>query len=136
MANTLKFSAQVADIVKRNSAKADSLIKMSIQDVIEDAQTPVAKGGRMRVDTGFLRASGQLSLTGMPSGPERGAPGATYNPSDANLILGIAGLKAGDTIYFGWTANYAAAREFHDGYLAGAVQKWQQIVNKYAEQLK
>ena len=42
-------------------------------------QGPVAaagEGGRMRVDTGFLRASGQLSFNGMPTGP-------SIKPADA-----------------------------------------------------
>jgi hypothetical protein len=134
--NMLNFSAQVADIVRRNEAKCDALVKASIQDVVEDAQTPVAKGGRMRVDTGFLRASGQMSLTGMPTGPTRNESGAPVAASDANVFATLAGVNAGDTVYYGWTAAYAAAREFHDGFLSGALQKWQQIVNKNAELLK
>ena len=132
---TLSFSAQVSDIVRRNEAKCDALIKMSVQDVIEDAQTDVGHGGRMRKDTGFLQVSGQISLSGMPSGPERGDPNGNYSYNDANIQLTLSGVKAGDTIYFGWTAAYAAPREFYDGFLSGAVQKWQAIVNKYAAEL-
>lgn len=130
MASSLSFSAQVSDIVRQNEVLVDALIKQSTQDVIEDAQTPVAKGGRMRVVTGFLRASGQLSLTGMPSGPERGTDGQSYDQSTENIHATLAGVTAGDTLYYGWTAAYAGPREFHDGFLAGALQKWQQIVDK------
>lgn len=132
---TLNFSAQVSDIVRRNEIKVDALIKTAVQDVIDDAQLSDDKGGRMRVDTGFLRASGQISLTGMPSGPERGEATGTYNPADENVALTLAGVKAGDTVYFGWTANYAAAREFYDGFLSGAVQKWQRFVDAACKRL-
>lgn len=135
MVTKLDFSAQVSDIVKRCEIRMDALVKQSVQDLIDDAQTPVAKGGRMRVDTGFLRASGQLSFTGMPSGPNRPEDGATGFQWSENISVSLAGYKSGDTIYFGWTAEYAGVREFYDGFLAGAVQNWQKIVDRNAKAL-
>lgn len=123
------FEAQVSDIVKRSKIKLDAVIKGSLQDLVNEAQTPVAKGGKMRVDTGFLRASGHMSLTGMPTGPSRGDDSATYAPSDQNVTLTLAGLEIGNTAYFGWTAAYAAARESKDGFLESALQNWQKIVD-------
>lgn len=123
------FEAQVSDIVHRNKIKLDAVVKGSLQDLVNEAQTPVAKGGKMRVDTGFLRASGQMSLTGMPSGPSRGNDTETYAPSEANVTLTLAGVELGNTVYFGWTAAYAAARESKDGFLESALQNWQKIVD-------
>lgn len=135
MVTTLNFSAQVSDIIKRCEIRTDALIKQSVQEVIEDAQTDTGSGGRMRKDTGFLKASGQISLSGFPTGPERGSPNAAYQWSAENINVTLAGVKAGDTIWFGWTAAYAGPREFYDGFLSGAVQKWQLIVNKNAARL-
>lgn len=123
------FEAQVSDIVRRSKIKLDAVIKGSLQDLVNEAQTPVGKGGKMRVDTGFLRASGQMSLTGMPTGPSRGDETETYAPSEENVTLTLAGLEIGNTAYFGWTAAYAAARESKDGFLESALQNWQKIVD-------
>ena len=104
----------------------------------------MAKGGRMRVDTGFLRASGQASLTGMPTGPSRPPseePGAHYDdgsPVPASVVVTIASINVenGDKFYFGWTANYAKFREAKDGFLRLGVQRWQQIVDATVQRLK
>jgi len=135
MANN-SFHAQVDAIVKKDLAKLDAVVKGSLQDLIDEAQTPTAKGGNMRVDTGFLRASGQASLSGMPSGPTRGNDTDTYAPSEASKIAAISGLKIGGKLFFGWSANYAAAREFKDGFLSGALQNWQKIVDANVRKLK
>lgn len=126
------FVAEVDAIILQTQKRIDALIRQSVNDVIDDAQIPVAKGGRMRVDTGFLRASGQLSLTGMPQGPVRGDPKGSYDFDAAKVEVQLAGVTAGQTIFWGWTAGYAAYREAKDGFLAGAVQKWQTIVAKNA----
>jgi len=131
-----KFVADVADFVTKSEVLTDAVIRASVQDVIDDAQLSDDKGGRMRVDTGFLRASGQISLTGMPTGPERGDPEGKYDWKAETVEATLAGVKAGDTIYFGWSASYAAAREFRDGFLDGAVQNWPQIVARTVEKLK
>ena len=44
----------------------------------------------------------------------------------------IAGAEIGDTVYVGWTANYARPREYRDGFLASAAQKWPDFVDKNA----
>lgn len=135
----MRFTAQVREkIVEPNKLKLDALVRQSVQDVIHDAQLSDDKGGRMRIDTGFLRASGQMSFSGMPTGPERGSDDAkpgTYQWAADNVELRLSTAGVGDTIFFGWTAKYAAAREFHDGFLSGAVQRWQQIVDANVRKL-
>lgn len=118
----------------------EAVVKQSVQDLINDVQTPTAKGGRMRVDTGFLRASGQASLNGMPTGPSQKPSGeAKYDDGSdvpTSVVLTIAKMKLGESIWFGWTANYAKYREAHDAFLRLGVQRWQQIVDKNVIELR
>lgn len=147
------FSADVQALVDRTNSRLTAVMRQSIQDVIIDAQTvgpskaavehaiktqgkrnqgPVrapGKGGRMRVDTGFLRASGQASLNGMPQGPIRGDKDKTYTWKDGVILAMVDGMAIGATFYFGWTAEYAKYREAYDGFLEGALMKWQRFVD-------
>lgn len=123
------FSATVAAFVAATEKRMTALAMQSTQDLIEMVQTPTGKGGKMRVNTGFLRASGQVSLTGMPSGPSRNDGKEQFSGGDAS-IADFAGFKLGNTIFFGWTANYAKYREAYDGFLISGIQNWQSIVNK------
>ncbi len=137
----MTFAADVEDWVKQSKENLTTVVRQSIQDVVNAAQVPVAKGGRMRVKTGFLRASGASSLTGMPTGPVRGDPKGTYDSpeeysTDAKVNVNLGKLKIGNTFYFGWTAEYALPREAYDGFLETALQNWQQYVSSNAEQLK
>lgn len=127
------LSATVNSFVAETQLRMTALAMQATQDLIEQVQTPVAKGGKMRVDTGFLRASGQMSLTGMPSGPARGDADKTYS-SDFS-IADLAGFQLGQTIYFGWTAEYAKYREAYDGFLISGIQNWQAIVNNVCAQI-
>ena len=121
------FTAQVKRINSRNLRKIEAVVKQSAQEVFADAQLPVAQGGRMRVDTGFLRNSLQTSLNG----------GTALSGADS-YVLKIAEMSLGDTLFGGWTADYALAREFGargqspDFFMRGAAQKWPQIVAKNA----
>lgn len=143
MAGNQSFSVQIDAWVAESRDRLLKVARQSIQDVVEEAQTPVGKGGRLRVDTGFLRASGASSLTGMPYGPDKrmsDVPGSYPSPAeyttDAKVSVNLANLKMGDHFYFGWTANYAKVRELYDGFLVAALQNWQQIVQRNAEKLK
>lgn len=125
------LKADIEDIVAATDKRMLALMRQSLQDVINEAQLPVAKGGRMRVDTGFLRASGQASLSGMPTGPVRGDPNAlpgSYDFNAENVTVALGKLKMGSIFYFGWTANYAKYREVYDGFLEGALQHWARVV--------
>ena len=135
MASNYNFSASVTAFVAQTEKRMTALAMQSTQDLIEMVQTPVGKAGKMRVDTGFLRASGQVSLTGMPSGPARGDPDKTYDWDIASAIVDFANFTLGRTIYFGWTANYAKYREAYDGFLISGVQNWQSIVDRVCAQI-
>lgn len=126
-----QFDAQVDDFIKRSTLFHTAVLKQSAQDFGDDAQRPVAKGGRMRVDTGFLRNSHVSGLNGSTSmsGPE-------------SYVMTIAQMKLGDILSGGWTADYAVPREFGargqapDFFARGAAQKWQSFVKANAAKLK
>lgn len=129
------FSATVTSFVAETRKRMRALALQSTQELIEQVQTPVAKGGKMRVDTGFLRASGQISFTGIPSGPTVGDKDKKYK-TKAIATVDYANWDIGETIYFGWTANYAKYREAYDGFLIAGVQNWQSIVNSVCARIK
>ena len=140
----MTFTADIESFVRKTEARMKDVVFNSIVDVTEMAQTPVGKGGRMRVDTGFLRASGRASKNGFPSGPSVRPPDApvgkytgiydSYDGQEINAVL--LSMKLGDTFYFGWTANYAEYREAKDGFLDTAAQNWQQFVNARSERFR
>lgn len=137
-----KFDAQIDKIIANTKEKMLAVVKNSIQEVVDDAQTPVKEGGRMRVDTGFLRSSGVSELNKIPSGPtegrkrEQGEAGVLYKYNKDFLIPILAKMKIGDKFYFGWTAKYAAVRELYDGFMETAVMKWSEIVENQVRRLK
>jgi hypothetical protein len=136
----MSFSADIEQFVLKSEKRLEGVVKESIKNVFNTAQIEVNDGGKMRNrKTNFLRASARASTEGFPSGPN-------IRPSDAQLnsftyngeavIAVLNKMKLGQTFYFGWTANYAAARESHDGFLETAVQNWQQFVNTNSERFR
>lgn len=125
------FSATVSGWASETEKRTEAVFKQSAQDVIEDAQLPVAKGGRMRVDTGFLRNSHVSGLNG-----------STALTGADSYVLTIAQAELGDVITGGWTADYAIPREFGargqppDFFMRGAAQKWKSIVEANAAKAK
>jgi hypothetical protein len=120
-----QLEKDVADVEERLVAVA----RLSFKDLTNEMSQSTAKGGRMRVKTGFLRASGKASLTGMPSGPLRGDPEQSYNYDEgAGVDLTVGRFKLGMTLYWGWTAAYAQFREVYDGFMEGAIRHWPRIV--------
>lgn len=112
--------------------RMDAVVKGSTQEVCRIAQTPVSKGGRMVVDTGFLRNSFQSSLNGSTS----------FTGGDSYVMV-AASMKAGDVAQFGWTAAYARRQNYgfvgtdslgrtynQQGkhFLEGATMQWPSIV--------
>lgn len=141
MANQ-SFQAQVDTIIVNSEHRMNLVMQQSLLNAINQMQTPTAKGGKMRVDTGFLRASGQSSLNGMPTGPSRKPEDAKKHEFDdgersyPQTEVTIGQLTFGSTFFFGWTASYAKYREAYDGFMASVLQNWQQIVNNVVEEAK
>lgn len=133
------FEAQVDKIILKTEKRMRAVVQGSVADTVKTASTPTAKGGKMRVETGFLRASGRLSLTGMPSGPSRNpdtAKTVKYSFGGQAVTAGLVGVDLGDTIYFGWSANYARVREVYDGFLESALMNWQGTVDNNVRKVK
>ena len=59
-----------------------------------------------------------------------------YNWANTTAITTIAGLSLGNSLYFGWTAEYAKYRETYDGFLASGVQNWPNIVDRVVAKIK
>lgn len=136
------FSAQLNAWAKKSTDRMTAIFQESAQRVIEQAQTPgpsvanpgTAAGGRMPIDTGFLRASMAVSFDGMPGGPSRGDPKSAYSYDNSEVTLVLARFKAGMTIYGGWTAEYAPFAEERYAFMRGAAQNWQSIVTTVTQE--
>lgn len=132
----------IDDWVRQNKDVLLTVARAAAGEVADRAQVAKGKeGGRMPVKTGFLRASGQSSLLGMPYGPQRGEKNQKYPSEDkytdtASVGLDLANMKLGDTFYFGWTAEYAATQEAYNGFLDTQLQDWQQIVDDKVAEVK
>lgn len=136
-----KFTATIDAFVAKNTKVLRAIQNESIEELIRRAQLSDDKGGRMRVDTGFLRHSGQISINGMPTGPSRKPSDAIandprYEYTASPIIVALATAKTGAEIHFGWTANYARYREYQDAFLRVNVQQWPNIVDQKVAELK
>lgn len=137
------FSLQVANIIADTENKMLFVMRDSIQEMVEDMQTPRSRGGRMRVDTGFLRASGIANLGSIPIGLSKNPYnhkkkeiGEIYKWESASFTNILKNMKLGDIFFFGWTANYAKHREAYDGFMEASLQNWQGYVNSAIMKLK
>lgn len=134
---------QMADLDKwvlATTERMNAVARGSVQRVVEVAQTPRAKGGRMPVDTGALRNSLASSLNGSTA----------LTGGDA-FVLVVGDMEAGDVAEFGWTVEYARrvnfgfidqdslGRSYNQSgahFLEGAASQWQQIVEGEVKKAK
>ncbi len=139
------FLSQVTDWVRQTEQRVEAAFRESAQRVIADMHA------RVPVDTGFLRASLQVSTTApVPAdrGPTEGTTYA-YNPTAATLA--IAGAQIGDTLFASYSAVYAArinygfvgtdalGRTYNQQgrhFVELAVQRWPQIVDEVCRELQ
>lgn len=118
-------------------------MKQSVHDLLEEANTPVEKGGNMPVETGTLRASLLVTIN-EPS--DRVLFQGDIEPAE-DIEISIPAFEAGDTLYGTWTANYAGYVEYGtegdedtEGrapiyFLTQAAGNWQSIVDRNATEL-
>jgi hypothetical protein len=125
------FAASLDAFADKTVAQMRAVMQESVQEVVATAQTPKAQGGRMPVDTGFLRNS-----------LASGVNGAFGAPAPESYELTIAGMEIGDVARFAWTANYAMYQELgtskmHGNHFVGAAAaEWPQIVERNAARVK
>lgn len=143
------FAESVTNWVRQSEARMTAVFQESAQEVIYEAQRPKSRGGNMPVKDGFLRNSGQATLnqplTTVTEKPE-GYAGTDWSADEVVLVINRATLK--DTIYFTWTAAYAARMEYGftgkdslgrqynqagNGFLRLAVQQWPTIAAQVAK---
>lgn len=112
----------------------DLIVKQAAQDTIERASRTLPgknRGGSVTPgfvprDLGFLAGSLQSALNG-----------TTALTGEDSYVAIILGMEAGDTVEFGWTAEYARAQHYK-GWLwrDKAVTNWQGTVNRAVARAK
>ncbi|TCV66282.1 HK97 gp10 family phage protein [Neorhizobium sp. S3-V5DH] len=140
----LSFSAKIAAFAEKVPEAFEAVFKESTQEVVREMQTLTREGGRMRYDTGFLWASLMASTSAMPRINPNAYPaeGGSYAFDFGQVEAVIAGADVSDTLYFGYTAAYAAYREFGargqppDAFVRSAAQNWDVIVNRNAKRVQ
>ena len=115
--------------VAKSQARLDAVWKTAAQDIVREMQTPRAKNGRMPVQTSFLRNSFSADVNKTPSGNGNSA----YTSGPISIVINRA--KIGDTVVFGFAAQYAIFVEVKYSFIRHAAQNWQQIVNKAAQKV-
>lgn len=130
------FSEQIAAFNRKAEARLRAAARTAVQDTVEEAQTVRGRGGRMRVRFGFLRASIAAAIGSMPSGETENPDKRTfdYSPDSIAATLLRWDPNSGDTLFIGWTANYARPREHKDGFMRGAVENWPVHVERAAKE--
>jgi len=134
-----KFGDQVRAFAEKAKAMQGVIFRESATKLMEEASTPEGQGGKMPVDTGFLRNSAAASIEGMP---DDGA----LTPA-----LVFATMELGQTVWAGWTAKYAMRMEHGffgedalgrkyaqagKGFARAAAQRWDFIVAEVAADVK
>ena len=133
------FGAQVREIAEKLKARQEAIFRGSAARVLERASVPKGQGGRMPVDTGFLRNSVRASTAGVP------------NSSSEDPAVTFARMAVGDTVTVGWTAAYAMRMEHGffgedslgrtyaqqgNGFLRAELQNWSAIVKEVTAEVK
>lgn len=95
MANK-SFSASVRAFAGKTAMQMRDVFAESVQDVMDTAQLPKEKGGRMPVVSSQLRNSVASGLNGSfgPTGP-------------VSYVVTLSEMELGDVARFAWTAPYA-----------------------------
>jgi hypothetical protein len=133
-----QFTAKVSAWVSQSEQRMRAVFQESTKRVVSEAQRVIP------VDTGFARASIRGSLESMPQvDPNgRGERDQTYPDTTGEVMTTIARAKLGDTIYIGWTANYAIYLEYGhsslapSGFIRIAALQWNSIVQEVSAELK
>lgn len=130
------FSAGVTAWVAETRERMAAVRQEAAQRTVEIMQTPVAKGGNLPLDTGFMRASLQAQI-GQGAFTARDNPGGdgsfSYDAGAVSLV--IAKAKPSDPITLCYTANYAIHQEYGArgrpgrAFVRLAAQQWQRVIS-------
>ena len=99
------------------------------QDMVAEIQTTRDKGGRMPVDTGYLINSGFAAVNNPVKGEAKQTDDKEWLQANKNaVVLAINKMQLGDTLYFGWVANYAKYMEAKYAFMRTPAQNWGRFV--------
>jgi len=137
------FSGAVGAWVSASKQRVLAVRNEAAQRIVEEMQTPgpsVAnpgggQGGRLPIQTGFLRAS-LLAINGtaLPSVRLNPNPDARYTYDEGQVGLVIADAAISDTLSFIYTANYSKYMEEKYAFVRLAAQNWGNIVATVARE--
>ena len=116
--------------VAQSQARLEAVWKTAAQDIVREIQTPISKGGRLPVDTAFMRNSFAADINATPSGNGN----SPYTSGPISIVINRA--KIGDTVVFGFAAQYSIYMEARYSFVRHAAQNWQQIVDRSAQKVK
>jgi len=132
------------DQIKRLNAKYKKRMRATARTAVQDLRNEIiatrGEGGRLRIDTGFLRASFGWDVGNLPSGPTdndgRQNFGSDETLTGVPLAVALARWDFNQPLFGGFTANYARIREAKDGFVRGGTEKWDRIVDSAARRVK
>lgn len=146
-----KFAAAFGEFERAVPARLLAVRNDAVQAMIFDAQRTVGDGGRLPVDTGYLRASLIATLgddrPGVTKAPEGGGS-FSWDPGQINLV--VDGAPADATLRFTYSAAYAMRVHYgFDGtdslgrsynqagryWVTMVAQNWQRYINAAAAEL-
>lgn len=130
----MSFAKDVAGFKGRFRKRLRAVAKESVQQTVNRANTPQAQGGRMPVDTGFLRSSINGEIGRMPTGPSEGMGPLSGSGFTASLIRW--NPETGEAFFAGWTAKYARFMEYRYGFVRGSTELWDQTVAREAQRAR
>lgn len=129
------FAETVARWVSEAESRQLSVVREAAQDMAVEANTPREKGGRLPVDTSFLRSTLRAKRNNKPRGKGENT-GRAPREWDAGVIaLTLQRLQLGDRLVMGWTANYAEYMEARYMFMRSAAQQWPQFVEGAAKRV-
>lgn len=136
--NKVSFGGKVDEWCRQSEARMLGVFRQSSQELFSIAANGVP------VDTGFARASGRASKDSMPKidPNSHGNTDQTYPYDAGEITTVIATAQLGETLYYGWTANYILpleyghSRQAPNGFARLAALQWQQIVDRNVQDLK
>ena len=132
-----RLSADVRRFAEKAKQRNLAIFRQSVQELAERSNVPIAQGGKMPVDTDFLRASQGASRVGLPYGPTKGQKDMVYQtPFSGPIALVTAQAVLGDTIWVGWTAEYAIYMEARYGFMRSEAQNWTYTVERITAEVR
>lgn len=129
------FAATVGQWAEKVEGALEAVFKEAAQELVSQLNQLAP------VDTGFLRSSLMASTTAMPA-LTRANPGMSVPADLGDILLVINSADLGDTIYLGYTANYAAFVHFGAQgraprpWVTMVAQRWEMIVAEKAVEVR